>query len=170
MIFFNKSLLIVPILFFFLGCSSRSKEQIPEEDSLENLESSMPTVDSIPVSSFRTLEMGQDHSCALVELVNPYADTIRIRDEYFIYDVASDSLLMKGTHQKVVLAPHSSCQFNVSLGLDSIWYEKMKEYLFLFPGKRNDEEVIYYEINSGLGYVNKLNGVMVLEPDTIVLC
>ncbi|MDE7346832.1 MAG: hypothetical protein K2N48_08870, partial [Muribaculaceae bacterium] len=95
-------------------------------------------VDSLAASSLSLVDFWTCPDSIVVELNNPYEEAIVLDDEYYIYEVDSDSLLLKDTHHKIIIDPKDSCSFNVSIGLDSIWYYKDKTYRFLFPGKCND--------------------------------
>ena len=158
------------LLILCLGCSAQKSNR--DENSNDTIvEDSVPTVDSIPVTSIRAQNFdgtNKDDS-ARVELSNPYSDVIVLDDLYYIYDADLDSLLLKQSHPEIIIDPHKSHTFWVSLGLDSIWYEKKRTYLFTFPGKCRDNNVIFWGALSNLGYINKLNGVMSLMPDSIIL-
>ena len=152
------------------ACSSKSRvtDQV-ENDSIE--EEVVRPVDSIAVNSLQLIDEWYNNDSVTVNISNPYNDTVVLDDEYFIYEEDSDSLLLRGVHPKVVVAPDSTASFNVGIGLDSIWYWKFKTYLFTFPGRTKDRDVIYYDRNiRKLGYHNRLNGREVGIPDSIVLC
>ena len=120
------------------------------------------------IASFRAFELGQDTNSFIVELSNPYSDTIVLDDEYYIFEIDSDTLLLKESHPKIIIEPNSSYSFDGSFGMDSIWYNKTTTYLFAFPGKNKERDVIFYYKNPYLGYFNKQNGSFCLEPDRIV--
>lgn len=157
------------LLFCCVCCSGQVGEQVGS-DSVDVHETTEKSTDSIEVSSFRTFEIDQNDEYAKVEFFNSYSDSIKMDDEYFIYEMDSDSLLMRGTHQKIELGPRSGRTVEISLLLDSIRYKKGKTYLFIFPAQINDREIIYFHKDRGLGYFNKENGNMVIEPDTVVFC
>lgn len=157
------------IIFLLLSCACSSKSRVTdqvENDSIE--EEIVRPVDSIAVNSLQIIDKWYNNDSVTVKLSNPYNDTLTLDDEYFIYEEDSDSLLLRGKHPKVVMVPDSSASFNVGIGLDSIWYWKFKTYLFVFPGRTKDRDVIYYDRSiRKFGYHNRENGREVGIPDAI---
>ncbi|MDE6292450.1 MAG: hypothetical protein K2L98_02080, partial [Bacilli bacterium] len=152
---------------FCISCGTRTG--ISEDTIADTIEEEpLRMVDSLAASSLRLVDFWTCNDSVVVELNNPYEDVIVLDDEYYIYEVDSDSLLLKDTHKKIIIDPQNSCSFNISIGLDSIWYYKDKTYRFIFPGKRNDIDVIYHYSNLKLGYMNRHNGLEVGIPDTII--
>ena len=163
------------LILFCFSCSSigRTRDNDDAYDSLResNINQDVKIgVDSIEITSYRIYELGQDPNSIIVELSNPYADTITLDNYYNIHDMNSDSIVLRGSNCNAVMDPKSSMKLKLSLGLDSIWYDKDKMYMLTLSGVRNDQEIIFYSSKIRLGLINKINGTEVIVPDTIILC
>lgn len=122
-------------------------------------------IDSIIIKS---LLPDIDDDSLIIELTNPYSDTITLDSEYKIISSNNDSVLLHGYMPSNIVIPDSSYTFKVSLGLDSIEYSKSQVYKFIFKGNCNGTNIIYHN-TVPLGNRYKLNGETILEPDTIIL-
>lgn len=151
-----------------ISCSSRTTNRHESlNDSVEEYYERV--VDSLPADTLDVVDFMYCPDSVRIKISNPYSDNIELNGEYSIRQVNADTLVLHESFQKIIIPAHSSYTFDVSLGMDSIWYEKHTTYLFTFPGTSKDKEVIYYKSLSSLGYVHRKKGQFYLQPDSIIL-
>lgn len=162
-----ETILSIIIAFSCSACSRASNKQAEVESSKGNV-SSERIVDTLKISSLRTVDIFDCVDSIDVVLYNSYQDTIELQKTYCIYQEDTNELLMKGSHPAIKINPKSSCAFRISVGLDSIKYKKRKYYRFTFIGHSSEVDVVYSDIIM-MGNRYKMKGVGILEPDTIYL-
>ncbi len=162
-----KYRVLICIILFLLQSCVKSNRDCNIEENISTNEVTVNHVDSISIS----ISEENDLDYLILNIHNPTNDIINLSPIYHICKTNGiDSCLLTGDIVNIpsVLKPDAKTVFRISLGTDSIEYNKKNEYIITVGGRSGDKEIIFYK-KCHLGNRYKLNGKTILEPDTVIL-